>query len=132
MLVSLWSPDLSLGNPSMDESHGELLDKLAQLLDVPDADFPSHYAATVARIESDFREEEELMEKIDFPGMRHHREQHCVLLVNLHRAAGAIMQGDVDLGRRTIATLPQWLMAHISTWDAGLAFALQFRHEEIT
>ncbi|WP_334190530.1 bacteriohemerythrin [Noviherbaspirillum sp.] len=131
MLASLWSPDLSLGNPSMDTSHSELLDKLARLFDVSDADFPAHYAAMVARIESDFREEEELMEKIDFPGIHHHREQHCALLGSLHRAAGAVMQGDVELGRRTIAILPQWLMAHISTSDAGLAFALQFRHEEI-
>lgn len=116
----------------MDASHGELLDKLASLLNVPDADFPSHYAAMVARIECDFREEEDLMEKIDFPGLHHHREQHCALLGKLHRAAGAIMRGDAALGRRTIAILPQWLSTHISTWDAGLAFALQFRHEEIS
>ncbi|HEV2609844.1 MAG TPA: hemerythrin domain-containing protein [Noviherbaspirillum sp.] len=131
MPTSLWSPTLSVGMPSMDTSHGELLDKLACLLDVPDADFPAHYAAMVARVESDFREEEDLMEKIDFPGLHHHREQHCALLGKLHRVAGAIMQGDVALGRQTIAILPQWLVTHISTWDAGLAFALQFRHEEI-
>jgi hemerythrin len=129
-LNPLWSSDIALGIPSIDASHNSLLDKLAQLNTVSDADFPAYYAAMVARVESDFREEEELMEKIDFPGIRSHREQHARLLGGLHHAAATIMKGDVALGRHTIGLLPQWFAFHISTMDAVLGFALQFRQEE--
>lgn len=131
MLDLLWSSELSLGIPSMDASHRTLFDKLAQLQTVPDADFPIHYAAMVARMESDFREEEELMERIDFPGMSGHREQHAKLLGELHQATAAIMAGDVALGRHTMALLTKWLVFHISTMDTALSFAVQFRSEAV-
>ena len=114
----------------MDASHRVLMDKLAQLQQIPDTDFPAHYAWLVARVESDFREEEELMEQIDFPGLRSHREQHAKLLAGLHYAAADIMKGDAALGRRTIELLPLWFVFHTSTMDKALSLALQFRTEE--
>ena len=130
MSKSLWSSETSLGIASMDESHKALLDKLAQLEDAPDAEFPAHYAAMVARVESDFREEEELMEEIDFPGIRAHREQHAKLLGGLHHAAASVMDGDIARGRNVTELLAQWFVFHISTMDMALAMALQFRNEE--
>jgi len=130
MSDSLWSSETSLGIASMDEPHKSLLDKLAQFDSVPDTDFPAHFASLVARVEQDFREEEELMEQIDFPGLRSHREQHAKLLGGLHHAAAAIMEGDIALGRHAIELLPQWFVFHISTMDTALSFALQFRAEE--
>ncbi|OGB20940.1 MAG: hypothetical protein A3I66_19515 [Burkholderiales bacterium RIFCSPLOWO2_02_FULL_57_36] len=130
MSNSLWSSETSLGISSLDEPHKALLDKLAQLQSVSDADFSAHYASLVARVENDFREEEELMEQIDFPGLRCHREEHAKLLGGLHHAAAAVMEGDVALGRRAIELLPQWFVFHISTMDTALSFALQFRDEE--
>lgn len=130
MSNSLWLPEMSLGVPSMDASHLALMEKLGQLQDASDADFPAHYASLVARVEKDFREEEEVMEDIDYPGIRGHREQHAMLLGGLHHAAAAVMAGDVALGRKAIELLPQWFSFHIPTMDAALAFALQFRNEE--
>lgn len=130
MSKSLWLPEMSLGVPSMDASHLSLMEKLGQLQEASDADFPAYYASLVARVEKDFREEEDLMEDIDYPGIRGHREQHAVLQGGLHHAAAAVMAGNVPLGRRTVELLPQWFALHISTMDAALAFALQFRSEE--
>lgn len=124
MYQSLWSPEVSLGIPSMDESHKALLDKLAQLKDVSDTDFPAQYASLVACVERDFREEETLMEEIDFPGIRSHREQHAKLLGGLHHAACAVMEGDVELGHHVIELLSDWFVFHISTMDTALSFAL--------
>lgn len=132
MSQSLWSSETSLGIPSMDESHKALLDTLAQLEDVSDADFPAQFALLVAHIESDFREEEEMMEEIDFPGIRSHREQHAKLLGGLHHAAAAVMEGDVALGRHAVELLPQWFVFHISTMDTALSFAVQLRAEEVS
>jgi hemerythrin len=130
MSKSLWSSETFLGIPSMDGSHKALLDKLALEQNIPDADFPGHYAALVARVENEFREEEQLMEQIDFPGICAHREQHAKLLGGLHHAAAAVMEGDIALGCHTIELLPEWFVFHISTMDTALAFALQFRNEE--
>lgn len=124
------SSEISLGIPSLDAAHEALLDKLEKVREVPDADFPAHYASLVARVESDFRKEEELMEQIDFPGIRAHREQHAKLLGGLHHAAAGVMEGDVARGRRAIELLPQWFAFHISTMDTALSFALQFRSED--
>ncbi len=111
----------------MDQSHKALFEKLTKVQNVSDANFPAHYASLVARVEQDFRQEEILMEEIDFPGLRNHREQHAKVLGGLHHAAAAVMNGDVELGRHAIALLPQWFLFHISTMDATLASALRFR-----
>lgn len=131
MFQSLWSEALSLGIPEIDASHKTLLDKIGQLAAIPDAEFPIHYAAMVARVESDFREEDELMEELPFASSHSHREQHARLLGELHRAAAAVMAGDVALGRQAVSMLPHWFIRHIETMDAALAFSLQFRREII-
>lgn len=130
MSQSLWSAETFLGIPSMDELHKALLDELAQLESVNDADFPEHFALLIAHVESDFREEEEVMEQIDFPGIRAHREEHAKLLGGLHHAAAAVMEGNVALGRHAIELLPQWFIFHISTMDTALSFAVQLQAEE--
>ena len=114
----------------MDDLHKALLDRLAQLDTVSDADFPAHFSSLIAEVESDFREEEELMERIDYPGIRTHREEHAKLLGGLHHAAAAVMEGNVALGRHAIELLPQWFVFHIATMDTALSFAVQFQAEE--
>ncbi len=130
MSKPLWSSEMTVGVPSMDASHKTLLDKLDQACSVSDADFPAHYAALVARVESDFREEEELMEQIDYLAIRRHREQHAKLLGQLHHTAAAVMQGDIELGRTVVALLPSWFIFHFSTMDSALSFALQFQQSQ--
>jgi hemerythrin len=114
----------------MDDLHKALLDRLAQLDNVSDADFPAHFSSLIAEVESDFREEEELMERIDFPGIRAHREEHAKLLGGLHHAAAGVMEGNVALGRHAMELLPQWFVFHISTMDTALSFAVQLQAEE--
>lgn len=130
MSQSLWSSETSLGIPYMDDLHKALLDELAQLESATDTDFPEHFASLIAHVESDFREEEELMEQIDFPGLRAHLEEHAKLLGGLHHAAAAVMEGNVALGRHAIELLPQWFIFHISTMDTAMSFAVQLQAEE--
>jgi hemerythrin-like metal-binding protein len=119
-----WSPRMSLGMPSVDACHRELLDELAALVDAPDRDFADRYVGFVARVERDFREEEELMEQTAFPGLPSHREQHARMLGGLHHVARQVMAGDIAAGRGVVALLPGWFTVHIETADGALAASL--------
>lgn len=125
-----WSQDMSLGVPEMDLAHKAFLEELSALLAVSDEQFGPAFLVLVARIEGDFREEEELMEDLDYPGIAGHREQHARILGALHQVASRVMDGDIALGREAVALLPQWFMFHLSTMDTALAFALDLDKEE--
>jgi len=116
-----WSPRMSLGMPLVDACHRDLLEELAGLEDAPDRTFADHYTRFVARIERDFREEEDLMERIAFSGLPSHREQHARMLGGLHHVARQVMAGDIAAGREVVSLLPGWFMLHIETMDGALA-----------
>lgn len=116
-----WSPRMSLGMPGVDAGHRELLDELGALEDAPDAEFATAFTRFVARVERDFREEEDLMEQIAFSGLNNHREQHARMLGGLHHVARQVMAGDLDAGREVVALMPGWFMLHIETMDGALA-----------
>jgi hemerythrin len=116
-----WSPRMSLGMASVDACHRELLDELAGLEDATDKDFADTYVRFVARVERDFREEEELMERTAFCGLPSHREQHARMLAGLHHVARQVMAGDIGAGRDVVTLLPGWFMLHIETMDGALA-----------
>lgn len=120
----VWSPQMALGIPAMDDSHQEFVEQLAHLMNASDAEFSAGLATLIARIERDFREEEELMEEIDFPGLHSHREQHARVLSALHHVIPDVMQGNCAPARKAIELLPQWFQFHLSTMDTALAVAL--------
>jgi len=125
-----WSQDMSLGVPEIDQAHKAFLDELAALLTVCDEKFGPDFLMLVARMERDFREEEELMEELDYPGIPGHREQHARILGALHHIASRVMDNDLTLGREAVALLPQWFVFHLSTMDTALAFALDVGKED--
>jgi len=120
-----WSPRLTLGLPEIDASHRALLDELTRLQRAPDAEFAESYARFVAQVERDFREEEELMEAAQFPGLPSHREQHCRVLGGLHHVARQVMSGNLDAGREVVALMPGWFLLHIETMDGAMALGTQ-------
>lgn len=119
-----WSPVMSLGVPALDDAHKALLEELTRLADASDEQFADGFLALVAALERDFRDEETLMEQIDFPALRSHREQHARVLSGLHHVAPSVMQGDFAAGREATRLLPQWFLFHLSTMDVALAVAL--------
>lgn len=125
-----WKQDMSLGVPAMDEAHKAFLDELAELLIAPDDGFATAFVALVAKIETDFQEEEALMEDIEYSGIRGHREQHARVLAALHHIVPRVMSGDLALGREAVELLPQWFLFHLSTMDTALAFAIDMNAQE--
>ncbi len=125
-----WSQDMALGVPSMDDAHEALLNEMTDLLTAPDDRFGPAFLSLIARFECDFRDEEMLMEEIDYPGIQGHREQHSRVLGALHHIAPRVMEGDIALGREAVELLPQWFLFHLSTMDTALAFALDLEGQE--
>jgi hemerythrin len=118
------TPELDLGVDSIDGSHDELLVQMGRIASVPDNEFAEFYVSLVAKIERDFRSEELLMEDLDFPGLKAHREQHARVLGGLHHVAPLVSKGDIAIGRRAMELLPQWFQLHIATMDRALAEAV--------
>lgn len=111
---------MELGVDDIDEAHRALLDMINALLDGDDGDIVRGLAPLVDMLERDFREEELQMEKVDYAGIRTHREQHARVLATLHR----IPPADVAAARAALILLPQWLSLHLSTFDSALAAAV--------
>jgi hemerythrin-like metal-binding protein len=116
-----WNADMALGIPLFDEAHQAMAEQVKQLLDGPDQEFPDGMAQLVAALEDDFRLEEALMESIDYPAIRSHREQHARVLATLHGLA----PDDVAAGRAAAGLILPWFQLHLATADTALAIALQ-------
>lgn len=123
-----WSQDMSVGVSEMDDAHKAFIADMAELLNAPDDRFSPAFMSMITKVENDFREEEQLMEEIDYPGLRDHREQHAKVLGALHHVAPHVMSGDLALGREAAELLPQWFLFHLTTMDTALAFALDLDH----
>jgi hemerythrin len=121
MIATALSANLVIGIPLFDEAHAVLAEQIRELLDGPDEQFSALMAALVDSLEVDFRVEEDLMEVIDYPAIRSHREQHARVLAALH----CLPPGDVGAGRHAASLLLPWFHAHLATADTALAIAIQ-------
>ncbi|MRX18071.1 hypothetical protein GJ695_17705, partial [Pseudoduganella sp. FT9W] len=121
METTALSADMVLGIPLFDEAHAALAEQINLLLNGPDEQFEEHLAGLVECLEVDFRLEEQLMEAIDYPATRSHREQHARVLATLHGLA----PGDIENGRKVAAMILPWFQVHLATADTALAIALQ-------
>lgn len=124
MNIPDWSAQLELGIPAMDSAHKAFFEELAQLAITPDEQFGAVFFLLVAKLERDFEEEEDLMERINFPALNSHREQHARILSGLHHVVPQVMNGEIGAGREAIAFLQEWFMVHLMTMDLALAVAL--------
>lgn len=121
MDTSALTNEMVLGIPLFDEAHAALAEQIQLLLNGPDREFDAHLAGLVECLEADFRLEEQLMEAIDYPATRSHREQHARVLATLHGLA----PGDIANGRKVAALILPWFQVHLATADTTLAIALQ-------
>jgi len=117
----LWKPEMALGIPSVDLAHQALIAQIARLVEQPDTQFELGLPVLVEQLENDFREEERLMEEMDYPGIASHREQHARVLATLH----SIAPDDLVAARKAVFLLPLWFQVHLATMDAAFAVALQ-------
>lgn len=113
-------PAVAASVDAMNEVHRDLLAQINALLKGSDSAVAQGMERLVELMERDFRDEEVLMEQINYPGIRSHMEQHARVLAALHR----IEPGDVPAARAALVLLPQWFEMHLATLDKALAEAL--------
>lgn len=116
---------LALGVDFMDASHQMLHEKLHQLSLVSDSEFAAAFEAMIGEVHEHFREEEQAMEDLAFPGISCHRDQHAQALNALQHAVLRVKAGAVAEGRDIAGLFAQWLSFHIQTMDRMLASVMQ-------
>ena len=121
MDVLEWTSAMELGNLALDEAHRVLFDEMMRLCSAPDAELQDGLPLLCDKLERDFREEEDLMETLEMPGLREHREQHARVLSALHH----VEAGEPAALREAVLLLPQWFQMHVETMDRGLALGLE-------
>jgi hemerythrin len=126
----IWSPQMELGIPAMDNAHKAFFEELARVAATPPDQFGTVFFRLIAELERDFEEEEQLMEQISFPALNSHREQHARVLAGLHHVVPHVMDGDVDVGLQALEFLQEWFLFHLSTMDLALAVAIDLNNME--
>jgi hemerythrin len=120
------TPQLEVDTPSTDLAHQALIEQVARLLEQPDQQFEQGLTVLVGQLEKDFREEELLMEEVDYPGIPAHREQHARVLATLHGLA----PDDLVTARKAVSLLPLWFQVHLASMDGvGRRFATGWKRD---
>ncbi len=128
----IWSPGMELGIPEVDKAHQSFLMKLSDITRDPEMDFNSRYLDLVAGLEQDFREEEALMEAIQFYEILPHREQHSRVLDALHTAIPDMKQGVNDSALLVLESLPKWFLFHLKSMDALMGIWFNLKNSDLT
>lgn len=118
-----WLPEMTIGNAVIDAAHKALFDQMQLLLRGSDGELDAGLLPLSDRLERDFREEETLMEALDFPGIKNHRAEHARVLSALHH----LEPGDAGAARKVLELMAQWFPMHVATMDVELAAALGCR-----
>ncbi|ONN67705.1 bacteriohemerythrin [Herbaspirillum sp. VT-16-41] len=122
---SSFLPLIPLALAEMDRAHQQVLAGFVQLSQIPNADFAGAFDTLVRQIETGFRKQEELMDKIAYVGLKSHRKEHCALLTLLHRLKPYIDDGDTPPSDIVQSMMPVMFMKHMGVMDAQLASVLR-------
>lgn len=117
----VWSPNMELGIPEVDKAHRCFLQKLSDIIHQPELNFESRYLSLVSDLEQDFKEEEGIMESIQFYEILPHREQHAKVLEVLHAAIPDVKYGINGSALHVLESLPKWFLFHLKSMDALFA-----------
>jgi hypothetical protein len=98
------------------DSRERLCARIAALQAQSDDIFVQDFPAVVAAVETDFRREEALLERLGDACLHPRRADYAVVLCALHRTLPQIEGGDVVLGRQVADALGAVLSL---PWDAG-------------
>lgn len=116
-----WSPAMAVGITEVDQAHRDFFIDIEKISQMPNESLQDGLLQLTAKLERDFRREEDLMEACHSEELKLHREQHAKLLKALHYLMPDIMQGNYLAGRQAIDVLPNWFFMHVSTADQSMA-----------
>ena len=129
MNTLVWTDDLALSQPQMDDTHREFVDLLAAFedaLDSPQA--AERFDELLAHTEAHFAQEDRWMASLGFAPQNCHGLQHAQVLRALREVAQ--LQGrpeQADVLHLILKELAAWFPAHASMMDAALAAVMAER-----
>ena len=120
----VFGPDLALGIPVLDQSHRIVFVMLEAMESLPRPAFDQACRELATEFIEHLREENSLMERIDYAAAQAHRAAHGNLLERIARVLRLLRDGEEATARDIVRSLPDWLEAHINTMDLALAIAV--------
>jgi len=113
-----WSDKYSVGNDMVDTQHQKLMDIINRYHDALEAKRPRAELVKIFDEVSDyaiyhFRDEEALMERIQFPKMARHKVIHKQLIEQIGKLRAELVSGVAEIEQQIRFFLKNWLTAHI-------------------
>lgn len=120
-----WKPEYSVGNPSVDHEHQELIDLVNQtasaILDHhPEADIQGSFGDLLRSISAHFALEEQQMKAYGYDQRAQHKEDHERLLDDLRDIMDGHNTSPDQTAERLATTLEAWFANHFKTHDSRL------------
>ncbi len=118
MLV--WDHKWTLGVESIDLQHRCFIDLINRIHVETESEDATHQTRLINELGSHaqqhFMSEENIMHKVDFPGMEKHCESHQELLGQLNGQIGLYLVDMLD-AEEIVSYLTGWLISHVMTED---------------
>lgn len=126
MADSRWNDELLTGDAMVDEQHRTLFEMVERFADALDAGGDGEAVAdtlyeVLVYAEDHFRDEEALMERIDYPGLESQRRMHAAFAADAKDMARAFIERHSVTGPVLLDYLTDWLDNHVRTQDMALA-----------
>ena len=122
----VWSEELVLGLPAIDQTHVEFVELLAATELADDEQLLDRLQALTDHTVDHFGREDQWMTATAFAPVNCHGMQHRVVLQTLEELLRrGREEGDLALVRSILPELGKWFAQHAQTMDAGLALYLK-------
>jgi len=125
-----WTQELSLGNEDIDEQHQKLFALTNELIDHSDAEARSEIInetlyELLQYIDVHFRDEEEMLQKINYPKLEEHKKIHRSFTKKIAMFCHDVVKGKSKVAEHLLEYLIAWLSQHTSVDDQDYKRYLQ-------
>ncbi|MDR1957024.1 MAG: bacteriohemerythrin [Treponema sp.] len=124
----VWEDRYSVGMPSLDDQHKELFALTNKLYEacrggeeVAREHFKEVIRGTVEYVQFHFTSEERLMERINFPGLAEHKQEHLAFVKQVLEEVKNFESGKSFVPNTFVRFLRDWVLTHIAMTDIKYA-----------
>jgi hemerythrin-like metal-binding protein len=121
-----WEDKLTTGHAGMDQGHKKLMDLINQLADGMENNKPQEYCSNtlqqfIDETKTHFHHEEDLMDKLRYPGAAEHKALHAMLIKDVLAFKEIYDAGESAEFMTLLVILDSWLERDIMAADKALA-----------